>query len=399
MNKKESLKGIKAPKGVESFVKKLNALLKKKKLKATAMVGGSYAKGTFLKSTDVDVFVMFDKSYSDNNISDLLEVVLKPLKPEKIRGSRDYFQVKHFEVVPVIKIDNPKEAQNVMDVSPLHVDWVRKHIGKLQDDVKLAKLFCQAANIYGAESYVNGFSGYILEILIIYYRGFNNLLKAAAGWRPKVVIDPSRHHKGKNILKTLNASKLHSPLVVVDPVQPHRNAAAAVNIAAFDLFVLKAKQYLLKPSPLFFRHQMFSAKKAQLEAKKRGTKILFIEVKTLPGNKDVAGTKLLKAHQYIGKQLAMNEFRIMDSGWDFNIFWYELLEDILPKYRKHMGPLAYVKGVNMEKFLNKYKNIQVENNRLFVVIPRKYVKACDLLKDLVKRREVKERTKSVKVKC
>ena len=108
MNKKELLKGIKSPAKVKTFVTKLNQLLKKANLNATAMVGGSLAKGTYLKNPDIDIFVQFDKKYIKEDISELLKKAIKTLKSKVIHGSRDYFQVKSFELVPVIKIKDPK---------------------------------------------------------------------------------------------------------------------------------------------------------------------------------------------------------------------------------------------------------------------------------------------------
>ena len=72
----------------------INSEIKKKKIKARAVLGGSIAKGTFLKDDyDCDIFVKFNLSYKKKEISDLLEKILKIFpKAERIHGSRDYFQ-------------------------------------------------------------------------------------------------------------------------------------------------------------------------------------------------------------------------------------------------------------------------------------------------------------------
>ncbi|MFH1211651.1 MAG: nucleotidyltransferase domain-containing protein, partial [Candidatus Woesearchaeota archaeon] len=133
--RKENKPSAGQEKVVDDFVRKINALLKKNRLKAACIKGGSFAKDTFLKDDfDVDLFVKFSRSYKDSELSSLLGKAIKSLKPEKIHGSRDYYQLLHkklfFEIVPVYEIKNPGEAVNVTDASPLHVAFVNKHLKK-----------------------------------------------------------------------------------------------------------------------------------------------------------------------------------------------------------------------------------------------------------------------------
>src|SRR3989344_2318012 len=146
---------------VDGFLKKVNSKL----INAIAVVGGSFAKGTWLRGQhDIDIFVLFNKR---DNMSMRLEVVIKSIfeKYEKIHGSRDYFIVDYcglsFELVPVLKIEKAEDAENITDVSPMHVEWVKDNSNnKLNDEIRFAKCFMKANNCYGAETYVGGFSGY-----------------------------------------------------------------------------------------------------------------------------------------------------------------------------------------------------------------------------------------------
>src|SRR3989338_5948564 len=61
-----------------------------------AVLGGSGAKGTWLKSFDADIFVLFNYSKykgKSDKISDILEKVLRKNfgKITRLHGSRDYF--------------------------------------------------------------------------------------------------------------------------------------------------------------------------------------------------------------------------------------------------------------------------------------------------------------------
>ena len=57
-------------KDIEKFIENINSEIKKKKIKAKAVVGGSIAKDTYLQGDhDCDVFLQFDYSYKDKDLS------------------------------------------------------------------------------------------------------------------------------------------------------------------------------------------------------------------------------------------------------------------------------------------------------------------------------------------
>jgi len=97
---------------VDEFLNSVNKELKRNKLKAKAVLGGSYSKDTWLSGDyDVDMFVKFDTKYASQNMSDLLGKVLKKWKPERLHGSRDYYWVKdtvRYEIIPVLDIKKPR---------------------------------------------------------------------------------------------------------------------------------------------------------------------------------------------------------------------------------------------------------------------------------------------------
>ena len=251
---------------VDEFIKKINKEIKLKKIKAVAVKGGSIAKGTFLKDDhDVDIFVKFNE---DKDISKLLGKILKKFKPELVHGSRDYYQIKNklvYEIVPVLNIKKIEQIKNVTDMSPLHVKWVKK-FPKYADDIRLAKQFCKAIKVYGAESYIKGFSGHVLDILIINYKGFLNLLKASQKWKKYSVIDFYGYHKGK-ALRNLNRSKI-SPLIVIDPIQLERNAAAALSEERINIFKEAAKKFLKNQNESFFIKKKYEINENKKKYKK-----------------------------------------------------------------------------------------------------------------------------------
>ena len=201
----------------ERFEKRLKVL----RINAEVFVGGSFAKNTVIKKDnyDVDIFVRFDKKYNNREISNLLAKALKPFRNiSRVHGSRDYFKLKigptfFIELIPVKRIKTLKEAENITDLSYSHVKYINKKVKskKVLDEIRIAKAFCYANNCYGAESYIQGFSGYSLELLIYYYKSFTRFVSAVIKMDEKVVIDIEKHFRNKQIaLMDINTAKLDS---------------------------------------------------------------------------------------------------------------------------------------------------------------------------------------------
>jgi len=328
---------------VSSLVFRLNSELRK--LGAFAIIGGSFAKGTIIKSRryDLDVFARFeyDKYKSrEKEISNLLLNSIKKINKnhefeiETLHGSRDYYRIRakkieklikipiYIELVPVLSIKKTEEAMNVTDVSPLHVLYVLDKIKKnsaVADSIKLAKSFCYGQDCYGAESHIRGFSGYCLELICIHFGSFTKLLEAAARWNleEKTIIDIPKFYKSKNMLMIeMNEAKLISPLIVVDPVQPERNAAAAISPEKLEAFVKAAKAFNKKPSIIFFTKKEITKEVMQKAAKRKKMSLVMIEAESEKEKEDVAGAKLFKLFNMLLKRFK-NEGKA-EGQWKYN---------------------------------------------------------------------------------
>lgn len=298
----------------KNFIEKLEKKLKEKKIKAEVFIGGSFAKNTLVKKDvyDIDIFVRFDPSYK--NLSYLLKRVLP--KSKKIHGSRDYYQIKEnnliTEIIPVIKILKPEKAVNVTDLSYFHVNYILKKIKKnkkLANEIILAKAFVNAQNCYGAESYIKGFSGYALELLICHYKTFLSFIKEISKLNKKLVIDDENFYK--NSLEELNKSKTYSPIVLIDPTFKERNALSSLSNETFYKFKEACKNFLKFPSSKFFiKNSVFDNFK-----KYRNVKIVKIKTNKQPG--DIAGTKSKKFFDFLIFRLK-KEFEVKKSGFEYN---------------------------------------------------------------------------------
>ncbi len=389
---------------VKSILGKINNNLKD----ARAILGGSGVKGTWLrKANDADIFVKFNYSkYKEKSdkIAEILEKILKKkrFKIRRLHGSRDYFQIKErnftFEIVPILDIKKAEQAKNITDVSPLHANWVNKKGKKFKDDTRLLKQFCKSADVYGAESYIHGFSGYICEILSVYYKGFSGVIRNASRWKDKVIIDIEDYWKGKNILMELNRSKTYSPLIVIDPVQADRNAAAAISREKFELFRKRAREFLKSPCKRFF--EIREINEESLRRKAGRNRLVLMDVRCKKGKDDVVGCKLVKAIEFINKKLRENDFDVLDYGWKFDkeaLFYFIIKKEKLSDYTKREGPPLKAKG-HVKNFKKKYKRTFVKGNRIYAKVKREFKVPEGLIKSLRKEDYFKEKINGFRIR-
>lgn len=386
----------------DRFVDELSQYLGKK---AEIMIGGSWAKDTYLPGDhDIDVFVRFYPGLSDEEMSAELERALNKMgKPRRIRGSRDYFQLDRegftFEIVPVLLLSDPAKAKNVTDMSPLHVQYVlerTQHNPSLSDEIRLAKRFLKAARVYGAESYIHGFSGHVVDQLVLYYGSFIKCLQAVSSWKTDVFIDPTNTHKNA---KFLNAAKREGPLVIVDPVQPHRNAAAAVKQNAFDQLIDAARAFLKEPDRSFFDVVVLSknAVKEQFSDKP----VLFVELLPVFGNsKDIIGTKLFKVYESLVKRASSSGFEILAHDFQFDgkraLAYLVVEQEPLSEEHVVVGPPESALH-HARAFRESHQNVFSEGAKLFAREKRSVRTLKQLFENLLESPSIKEKHAGAKI--
>jgi len=360
-------------------LKKVKENIRSNRINADVFVGGSAAKGTMIRKDnyDVDVFIRFDKKYKDTLLSGITEKLLHGIRFQRIHGSRDYFRAKvaenlFLEFVPVRRIKNPRKAENVTDLSYSHVNYIKKKIKseKLLDEIKIAKAFCYANSTYGAESYIQGFSGYGLELLIYHYKTFMKFVREMAKFNikgdNKIVIDIEKRHKNKaRILMDINAAKLQSPIVLVDPTYKQRNVLAALSAETFEKFQKTCRDFLRKPTDKFFEPEIINLSRIKSDADKRGYEFVLLNIATNRQEGDVAGSKLLKFYRHLCVETA-RLFEIKAKGFEYRkgktarVF---IVGEAKP-FILITGPLISQER-HSKRFRNTYKNVSVKNRRLY----------------------------------
>ncbi len=376
----------------QKFVEKLQSKISELKINSEVFVGGSVAKGTLIKKDkyDADIFLRFDKKYSEKELPKLTKKILNKIKSrlkiKKIHGSRDYFTIQKtpklfFEIIPVKKISKNEKIQNITDLSYLHVNYINKKTKtkKLLDEIKITKAFVRGCNCYGAESYIQGFSGYAIELLVIYYKTFEKFLKAMKKIKPetknKKILDIEKDYKNPSeILIEMNKSKLDSPFVLIDPTYKKRNVVAALSKETFIRFQEEIEKFLKNPSKEFFYKKRINIKKAKKDCVKN-SQFIVIKITTPKQEGDIAGTKLLKFYKHLKKEIS-RYFDIENSEFEYQekksgIFF------LCVKPKKEIlfiGPQINNK-IHSDKFKKIHKKYFIKNNRLHSIeIPQQNIK-------------------------
>ncbi len=359
--------------------------------KAEGMVVGSIARHTWIRGDrDLDVFMLFDPDLS----RDALETQGLALARSIAAVFTDKFHEKYAEhpyinanidgvdvdLVPCYNVESATNIQSAVDRTPFHTRYITDRINGLIDDVLLLKQFAKAGGIYGSDQMTEGFSGYLCELLVLHYGGFTPLIQAAASWRPGIIIDLENHAK-KNF---------GEPLIVIDPVDPKRNVAAAVSLDRMAGFVELARGYSEKPVTEFFLHPMERCiLKKELAARiaQRKTFVFTVTFTTPQYIPEIVVPQLKRSVSAIRELLERNGFPVNHASYDMQseecMILLELLAGELPAIRRHLGPPLWNRS-NADKFREKHLvELQsgpfIEDGRYVMEVPREYQTAKSLL--------------------
>ncbi len=226
---------------------------------------GSVAKGTAISGDlDLDVFILIGRK--DLNNRWLETHVVGPLvrrftclagyRVSLRYASHPYIHLItpsgiEADIVPAYRAPSPAAIVTPVDRTPFHTRYIKEHLAEpLKDEVRLLKKFFKSIGVYGAEIRNEGFSGYLCELLILKYGSFLNLLKNIVRWRePQVIaVDEGALVEASELRKVFR----NAPLIVLDPVDPRRNAAASVSRRSFALAMVASYEFLLNPDEKFF---------------------------------------------------------------------------------------------------------------------------------------------------
>ncbi|MBC7121314.1 MAG: CCA tRNA nucleotidyltransferase [Candidatus Methanosuratus sp.] len=337
---------------------------KERGLEVEVEVEGSVAKDTWISTDrDIDLFIIFPRGTERAIITGLgLELAKAGAGEAWKTGYAEHPYVEaevlgcRMDIVPSGELTPGKKVMTAVDRTPLHTKYVREKLSEAgRDEVRVLKQFMKGVGVYGAELRVGGFSGYLCELLVIQYGSFDWVLKKAAAWRLGEVIDIEGHYSKGSALDAFD-----SPLVVIDPVDRGRNAAAAVTTCALATFVSASRHFLKRPSLDFFFPPVTSIETSELlrMAGGRGTEVIAIETTCPRLPSDVLWGEVNHSLSKIVRLLEEKGFRVLDSSaWSDEekevIFLLELEAGRLPDAEFHPGPSTLFPD-DEDKFLRKH---------------------------------------------
>ncbi|HIC84347.1 MAG TPA: CCA tRNA nucleotidyltransferase [Nitrososphaerales archaeon] len=354
------------------------------------VLGGSVAKGTWLKdSADIDIFIKLDADSNRTDLEHSLEIGKNTLDSLKgyswsLRYSEHpYIEAETKFLGKIIKINivscfdvNPKDWKSAADRSPHHTDYILdKFTPKMKDEVRILKQFLISNKIYGAEIKIQGFSGYVCELLILKYKNFNNLLKHMGNFSPETSIYFDESHS--------KFTKLHnSPMIMLDPVDPKRNLGTAISSQNLNKFIYLSTKFLNNPSNKFF----ISNKTKFNESLSDNLILVYFkhDKKTI----DTLWGQLRRSFNHTSKYLSKNNFNIIRSTISSNdkdqsafIFLLENLS--ISNTRLHIGPSSHMKNESIA-FIQKNKRQSLSfwidsDGKLNSLQPRHYSRIKDLI--------------------
>jgi tRNA nucleotidyltransferase (CCA-adding enzyme) len=381
---------------IEEFLRRLDEITPKN---VEVQLAGSTAHGTNLRGDrDFDVFLLFPKSYS---VKDLEILGLQWAKKAIGKGKWEIAYAEHpylhgflegreIDIVPAYKITEISERATAVDRSPLHSAYLMKKLSESQkDDVRLLKKFLKAAGIYGAEGKIMGFSGYLCELLIISHGDFLTLIDAAANsWR-NPVFDIEYNQPVDELRKKFP----DAAMIFIDPVDSHRNVAAAVSKTSLSIFIHTARRFLENPSLRFFIPPTMKVdlKWMKKQIVMRDSAIYAIEFEKPKVVEDILWPQLYKFAAKISERAREQDFSVFDTEvWEKDnkcivLFEFEIFN--LPRLKKVIGPPLWMKK-EVEEFMKKHKVMEpiwFEKERILALGKRKFLSAKDFLIDVIKR--------------
>lgn len=362
----------------------------------SVVLAGSFTRNTWLShKKEFDIFIQFPVGTSRDGLEKLgLQLGKKIVK--SFKGTHQIAYAEHpyvkskikgydVDIVPCYKVESAEKIISAVDRTPFHNQYLSANLHAHQSaDVRLLKTFCKVNGLYGSDLKTQGFSGYLCELLIIKYDSFKNLIAQTPNWLPgQVFIDLEGKYPGNK------KEFWNQPLIVIDPVDPKRNVAAALSSAVFVKFVKLCKQFLEKPSENFFFGKEEKINKPNLikKIRSRGTLFLGIKFKKPDVVDDIVYPQLRKTAKRLSDILKEYEFACIGNTVFANnktcIIILELEVWNLPNIRRISGPPVFAIK-NAQEFVNKYSKlgrVWVEDDKWVAETKRPFKEAEKKLAD------------------
>ena len=324
-----------------------------------ALVAGSAARETFLSDRlDLDLFLLFPPEVDRAGLESAGLAIGEAILTRPVRRFAEHpylrgeFQGFTVEAVPGYAVDDPSHPLSAVDRTPFHQEYLQaRQTPALAGEVRLTKQYLRALGLYGSEAKTAGFSGYLVELLVLRFGSLRGLLHAASAWRiPVTLAEKSR--TPPNVPESVG-------LILDDPVDPHRNVASALSRRNLALFILSARAYLREPTMHFFTRapppRLTRAVAAGRLTRRKST-LAAVRMPRPVLVDDILYPQLRKAERAIVEEAGRLGFAVLGSasavGPDWLWVLVELAHERLGAVRQQAGPPVGLPRV--EEFLAKH---------------------------------------------
>ena len=374
-------------------------ILANSQIEATVSLQGSFARDTWISGeADLDIFARFPPAMEREEwVERVLPNIRKRLSQYRVieRYAEHPFLEFHVEdvrvnIVPCYDV-KPGEWKSATDRTPYHTEFMQKHLTpELRLEARLLKKFTKGIGTYGAEIKIGGFSGMLIDTLILYYQSLMETLRHASSWTKGTLLEIG---KSEGVVSPKNRDP-NVDLVVIDPVDPNRNLAAAVRPDILWSFVAAGRQFPRNPGLWYFFPPEFKPKTRQQFAKRiedTGRNVLAITFRHPLLVPDVLWGQLMKLERSLLDIMAREDFNPHRSAlWsDENkesAILVEAERTTLQEVRLQKGP-PVSKGEDSQSFLEKHLSARdtlrgpwIEGDRWMVEKKRKISSIQELVK-------------------
>ncbi len=372
-----------------------------KGLDADVRIDGSVAKDTWLsQEADVDIFIRvpsyFTRQEFERRCLEIAKSAMKGQKTVERFAEHPYLEAWvegiRINIVPCYNVEKGR-WQSATDRTPYHTEYMKARLDeRLRREVRLLKRLTKATGVYGAEIKTSGFSGFLCEILTLYSKSFGEALKSVATWKRRHIIDIDDIYAGR---KSEVYDLFDESLIVIDPVDPARNVAAAVAEKRMWEFVALSRALLKGPRIEFFyppATKTPTPKSLQKQALKIGSNLVFLAFGRVDAVVDILWSQLYKTERSLSNVLEEKNFTVYRSGaWsnerNLNVLVFELERNRISRTRRHLGPQVE-RREESERFLTRHLDASdtlagpwIEKERWKVHKARACVDAISFLKN------------------
>lgn len=340
--------------GERAFAERVIAKLSSALPDAKITFIGSAARDTGLRgSRDIDIFAAFDRKLDEERIvARTFAAAKRAVRAKWVKhyAEHPYLQCEkdgfELEVIPCFDISKGGKLKSAVDRSPLHMAYLQSRLTfEQRRDVRVLKQLLKSAGIYGAEARTAGFSGFVCELLVLNYRSLEGLLQAASKWKPAVVvdIDGAYYQDDAAAVRAFPGCSL----IVIDPTDKDRNAAAAISADNAARFCGLARAVLSNPSEKTFFAKPVRRTRAQVLSALSGRKTGFLCLRCRAPKvvEDIFYPQLKKTHSALCGFLSRKGFVPLGGAYfadsEHAYLFVELAYEKPCRVRVHSGPSPF----------------------------------------------------------